>query len=69
MIILAVEPYCESCLVFEPDVDRPQKTYCGGDLVSKTDTVVRCSYRYRCAGIKRYLEREMKKEENNNGEH
>ena len=67
MIRLAVESYCEDCLVFDPDVDRPQKLYCGGDLVSQTDTVVRCSYRYRCAGIRRYLEREMKKEENTNG--
>lgn len=67
MIRLAVEPYCEDCLVFDPDVDRLQKMCCGDDLVSRTDTIIRCSYRYRCAGIKRYLEREMKKEENTNG--
>lgn len=67
MIRLAVEPYCEDCLVFDPDVDSPQKMYCGDDLVSQTDTIIRCSHRYRCAGIKRYLEREMKKEENTNG--
>ena len=67
MIRLEVEPYCEDCLVFDPDVESPQKVYCGCDLVSKTVTIVRCSYRNRCAGIKRYLEREMKKEENTNG--
>lgn len=64
MIRLEVEPYCEDCLVFDPDIDMPQKMYCENNLVSQTDTIIRCSYRYKCAGIKQYLEREMKKEGN-----
>lgn len=67
MIRLEIEPYCEGCFVFAPDVERPQKTYCGCDLVSKTDTIVRCSNRNTCASFMRYLKREMKKEENANG--
>lgn len=69
MIRLEVEPYCGACLAFDPEVERPEKVYCGCDLVSVSDTIIYCSYRGRCAGIRRYLERELKKEENNNGEH
>ena len=63
MIKLEVEPYCEACLISDPDIEKPQKTYYGCDLVSISDTIIRCSYRNRCAGIKRYLEREMQKGE------
>ena len=66
MIRLVVEGYCQDCLDFTPDVANPM-TACGVDFdgepkVLHTDTVVRCKYRKRCAGIKRYLERQLKGE-------
>ena len=63
-IELEVQPYCENCLVFEPDVERPTKAYTNFDeVLILSDTIVRCKRRNTCAGIKRYLEREMKKGE------
>lgn len=69
MIKLEVQPYCEDCLVFEPDVEHPHKFYTVGATiidpykVNLTDTVIRCTKRNTCAGIKRYLEKEMQKGE------
>lgn len=62
-IKLEVQPYCENCLAFVADVERPQKAYGDGHAIYLTDTVVRCAKRNTCAGIKRYLEKEMQKGE------
>lgn len=63
-IQLEIQPYCQDCLVFDPDVERPVKA-CSmyGDEVITSDTIVRCSRRRTCAGIKRYLEKELSKGE------
>lgn len=66
MIRLDVEQYCQRCLDFTPDVTEPMRAY-GADFegdndILQTDTIVRCKYRKRCAGIKRYLEQQMKSE-------
>lgn len=63
MIKLEIQPYCERCEIFDPDIERPEK-YCmkaGGQVtISRTDTIVRCSRRKLCEGLKRYLEKAMK---------
>jgi hypothetical protein len=50
-------------MVFDPDVERPQKVYNLIEELIISDTVVRCSRRRTCAGIKRYLEKELQKGE------
>lgn len=62
-IQLEVQPYCQDCLVFDPDVERPQKVYNLDEELIISDTVIRCSRRRTCAGIKRYLEKELQKGE------
>lgn len=63
MIILDIQPYCQNCLVFDPDVERPQKVYNFDEELIISDTVIHCSRRRTCAGIKRYLEKELSKGE------
>lgn len=63
MIVLDIQPYCQGCLVFDPDVERPQKVYNLDEELIISDTVIRCSRRRTCAGIKRYLEKELSKGE------
>ena len=64
MIKIEVEGYCQNCLNFQPDVIRPERLRMGNDgTPTSGDTIVRCEYRQRCAGIKRYLEHQMKKEQ------
>lgn len=63
MIVLDIQPYCQDCLVFDPDVERPQKVYSLDEELIISDTVIRCSRRKTCAGIKRYLEKEILKGE------
>lgn len=67
MIKLDVQPYCHNCQVFEADVVNAYKTINDDGEWDLTDTVIRCRRRNLCSGIKKYLEREMKKEENTNG--
>ena len=62
-IQLDIQPYCQDCLVFDPDVERPQKVYNLDEELIISDTVIRCSRRRTCAGIKRYLEKEVLKGE------
>lgn len=62
-IKLEIQPYCENCLVFAPDVEHPQKLCDHDYVICLTDTVVRCSRRNTCAGLMRYLEKEMQKGE------
>lgn len=64
MIRLEVEPYCQDCLDFEPDVTKPTRMYAADEVVGALgDTVVRCEYRNRCRAVKRYLEQQMKGEQ------
>lgn len=64
MIKLRVQPFCESCLYFHPEVIRPERMYAGNDQVVQTDTVVYCKDENHCLLIKQYLERQMLKGEN-----
>ena len=64
MIKIEVEDYCQLCLDFTPDVTKPERLYsleCPDGMVM-SDTIVRCEYRKRCAGIKRYLDQQIKGE-------
>ena len=60
-IKLEVQPYCRDCTIFEADVEMPSKYVDSFNIPCQTDTIVRCSRRNVCAGIKRYLEKENKK--------
>ena len=65
MIRLNVEDYCQSCLDFNPEVTRPMRySTLDGDLRLQSDTIIECEHRNRCAGIKRYLERQMNADNN-----
>ncbi len=62
MIRVEVEEYCQNCLDFNPDVTKPQRVIAPmtEEPLHLGNTVIRCSYRNRCASIKRYLERQSK---------
>ena len=61
MIKLVVEPYCQQCLDFSPDVTKPERVCYDG----YTDTIIQCEYRKRCAAIKRFLEQQSKEDTQN----
>lgn len=65
MIRLEVEPYCQQCLDFSPDVTKPDRLEFGDGTCVYTDTIVKCKYRKRCAGIKRFLEQQAKESTRN----
>lgn len=59
MITIDVQPYCESCLDFTPDVDGPVRYYGDQKVICQSDTIVRCKYRKRCENMVRYLQKQM----------
>lgn len=64
MIQLNVEEYYHQCLDFSPNAIGPRRIETlDGELVLG-DTIVQCEHRKRCAGIKRYLDQQMKGETN-----
>lgn len=64
MIKVEVEDYCQHCLDFTPDVTKPERLYTidKPDGFIMSDTIIRCEYRKRCAGIKRYLDQQSRGE-------
>lgn len=64
MIKLEIEPYCDDCLYFDADVQRPERAilYSSGVEMEYTaqqsDTIVRCQHRKLCKNIKRYLQKQ-----------
>lgn len=58
MITIDIQPYCERCLEFSPDVEYPSRYFADNDEIIQSDTIIRCKYRKRCELIKRYLERQ-----------
>ena len=62
MIRLDIQPYCEQCCDFDPDVTKPVKNtiYSDEQIVLQTDTIVRCRNAKRCEHIKRYLEQQSR---------
>lgn len=68
MIKLDIQPYCESCCDFEPDVSKPIREViyydnAENDIV-QTDTIIRCMHAKRCENIRRYLKRQSQGELN-----
>ena len=55
MIQLQVEPYCHQCPDFCSEVMKTDPVYLGDTKLTLSDTIVKCAYRKRCAGIYRYL--------------
>lgn len=66
MIRLDIQPYCNACCDFDPDVTKPERSTFTTGLneitVVQSDTIVRCKYAKRCESIKRYLDYQAKKE-------
>lgn len=64
MIRIEVEPYCQQCLDFSPDVIKPERIVASnvnGDVTEMySDTIVQCKHRKRCAGITRFLTQQVK---------
>ena len=60
MIRVDVQPYCDVCPDFTPDVDGPVKYY-SDQMICSSDTVIRCKYRKRCEAMVRYLQKQMEK--------
>lgn len=59
MIKIEVADYCNECMDFDPDVERPQKIYSFDEEITISDTVIRCANRNRCRNIARYLKKKM----------
>ena len=64
MIRVDVQPYCNCCIDFTPDLKTPERVYysspdgaCEYEQVS--DMVVRCKYRKRCENMVRYLQKQI----------
>lgn len=60
MIKVNVEEYCQQCLDFNPDVIPPIRSTGEDGEHIQTDTIIQCKYRKRCAGITRFLEKQIK---------
>ncbi len=62
-IKLEVRPYCSTCLDFEPDVTKPERsTLYSRDVPmydALTDTIVKCKYANRCANLVRHLTKQI----------
>lgn len=68
-IKLEVRPYCSTCLDFEPDVTKPERStlMMSVSLYSRdvpaydalTDTIVKCKYANRCANLVRHLTKQI----------
>ena len=52
-IKLKVDPYCEQCPDFEPEVTK-EELVCDNE-VFRTDTYIYCKHRLRCDAILDYL--------------
>lgn len=56
MIRLEVQPYCDDCMEFEPDVERPIAFYADFEIIEKMgDTIVRCQHRKHCKSLVDYI--------------
>ena len=62
MIELHIEDYCHSCPDFEADVSKNAFRNLEGDKV--INITVYCEHQHRCRAIKRYLEKQEDKKEN-----
>ena len=63
MIRIEVQPYCDACCDFDPDVKKPEKMFYNDGAFFQSDTIIRCKNAKRCESIKRYLDSQTKKED------
>lgn len=64
MIVIDVQPYCEECINFDPDVEKhvfyTETSETGKETtIYKPKTTIRCKSRRICEHIKRYLEKRI----------
>ena len=56
MITVEVEEYCQDCMDFEPDVEKPIVLYTDTDRYALlSGTVIRCEHRQRCKTIASHI--------------
>lgn len=71
MIKLNIEPFCENCPYFEPDVEKAEIRSLFNSMENESidfiyrDTIIRCEKRSICENIKNYLKTRLDNEENN----
>jgi hypothetical protein len=66
MIELTIDPYCQNCPEFEPDVDKNVYTLNSMDFrledpITKCDTTITCKHKLRCKSMMRQLKKEQEK--------
>jgi hypothetical protein len=66
-IRLDVEKYCHGCADFSAEVTKSQRVQIGDGEYACGDTIVQCEYRKRCNAIRRFLEHQIRGE--NDGKH
>lgn len=65
MIELEIKEYCNDCLEFEPEVERPTRVCYSNGEAKLGPTIVRCANHRRCEAMRRYLVKQMEKGEKN----
>lgn len=70
MIELTIDPYCQNCPEFEPDVDKDIRTYRSSDFrligpITECDTTITCKHALRCKSMVRQLKKEQEKNDKN----
>lgn len=63
MIKLEVEEYCQECLDFCPDVNKPERLVLNDGTSVYSDTIIKCKHRKRCSSIMRFLENQVKEKQ------
>jgi len=60
MISLEVEPYCQNCPNFEPDVHKDIASLNIGnkDIIKCTNTIIICNNKFKCNELKQFIEKE-----------
>lgn len=62
MIRIDVQPYCQDCLDFTPELEPAVSYYADFEEYSRSDTIIRCAKKKRCEGLVRYLRKQLEKE-------
>lgn len=63
MIKIEVEDYCQQCIHFEADVEKPEYYYHDDVPVVMGHTIIRCEHRHHCAYLKQTLEKKGRQDE------
>lgn len=71
MIELILDPYCQNCPEFEPEVDKDIREYRSYDmrdkheekLFTECDTKIICKHKLRCYSMRNHIRKELEKRE------